>query len=137
MSSTIIDSPGAEAVTPPTRDVEERTHHRIHRAWLVAVAAVAAATLGLTLAWQAAAGATAPSTPAAGPIAAAPDVPAASVGAGLLAVAWELTSPSQRDAVCAQFTADPDAAWAAYSNGADTSSIATRGELSAFLDVSC
>jgi hypothetical protein len=138
MSSTIIDSPAAEAPTPKTPDGGAHPHPRTRSARLVAVAVLAAATLGLTLAWQTAAGASGPDTPGnARTVAANQDAPVASPGAGLLAVAWELTSPSQRDAVCAQFRADPGAAWGAYSDGANDSLIATRQELSAFLGVSC
>ena len=105
----------------------------------MAVALVAVVTLGLTIAWHATAGA----SPTSAPTATAADsvavqaVPAVSAGAGLLALAWDLTPPSQRGAVCAQFSADPAAAWAAYSANGETASIATRAELSAFLDVRC
>jgi hypothetical protein len=60
---------------------------------------------------------------------------AESVGAGLLALAWELTTPPQRDAACAQFTADADAAWTAYSSAAQT--VATRMEFQAFFSATC
>ena len=136
MSSSIIDSTQTDA----TPSVESGApHHRVpHRAWLVAVALVAVVTLGLTVAWQATAGAspTTGRTTAANSVAVQAD-PAVSAGAGLLALAWELTPPSQRGAACAQFSADPAAAWAAYSAGADAASIATRAELTAFLGVRC
>jgi hypothetical protein len=137
MSSSIIDS----AQTDATPSVESGApHHRSpHRAWLVAVALVAVVTLGLTIAWQATAGASPariPTVTTADSVAVQAD-PAVSAGAGLLALAWELTPPSQRGAACAQFSADPAAAWAAYSAGADAASIATRAELSAFLGVRC
>lgn len=132
MSSSIIDSTQTDA----TPSVESGApHHRVqHRAWLVAVALVAV----VTLAWQATAGAspTTGRTNAANSVAVQAD-PAVSTGAGLLALAWELTPPSQRGAACAQFSADPAAAWAAYSAGADAASIATRAELTAFLGVRC
>ena len=137
MSSTIIDRPDAEPWPPATPGVDVHHHIRIHRAWLIAVAVVAAATLGLTLAWQTAAGVPSPSAPATGTagVSATRDVPVASVGAGLLALAWELTPPSQRDAACAQFTADPGAAWAAYSSAAQDT--ATRPEFTAFFNATC
>ena len=106
MSSTIIDSPDAESIASAAPDVEAHPHLPIHRAWLVAVAIVAVVTLGLTYAWQTATGAPVPSTPAV-TTPAAPAVPVESVGAGLLALAWDLTPPSQRDAACAQFTCEP------------------------------
>ncbi len=135
MSSSIIDS--ADAVTTPSTGTRA-THHSMPRAWLVAVAVVAVTTLGLTVAWRATPDAAATNAPVAGaPDAAAPGIPAVSAGAGLLAVAWELTPPSQRDSVCAQFAADPVTSWASYSDGADAASIATRLEFAAFLDVSC
>ena len=80
MSSTIIDSPDAESLASAAPDVEAHPHLPIHRAWLVAVAIVAVVTLGLTVAWQAATGAAAPSTPAV-TTPAAPGVPVESVGA--------------------------------------------------------
>jgi len=139
MSPSIIDSANTETI--PSLEAGTSTHHAVHRAWLVAVAIVVAATIGLTIAWQATAGASVTSAPTpnapAAPDAAAQSASAASAGAGLLALAWDLTPPSQRDAVCAQFAADPSGAWAAYSSGADAASIATRAELSAFLDVRC
>ena len=137
MSSTIIDSPDAGTIVAAAPDVDAPTHHRLHRAWLVTVAVVAAITLGLTLAWQAAAGTSGPSTPASGSTdASAPDVvQAVSTGAGLLALAWELTPPSQREAACAQFAADPGAAWVAYSSAAQD--VATRAEFTAFFSAAC
>ena len=137
MSSSIIDSTQTES----TPSVESRApHHRsTHRAWLVAVALVAVVTLGLTIAWQATAGAppTSATTTTPANSVAVPAVPAVSAGAGLLALAWDLTPPSQRGAVCEQFSADPAAAWAAYSADADAASIASRAELAAFLGVRC
>jgi hypothetical protein len=137
MSSTIIDAPDLEAAPAPTVDVEANAGPRGHRAGIVAAAAVAAAALGLTLVWQAAAGATASSTPVADASSAptAGQVPASSVGAGLLALAWELTPPAQQDEVCARFSADPAAAWSAYSSAAQT--VATRAEFTAFFRTSC
>lgn len=137
MSSTIIDAPDAETQASAAPGVEAHTHPRIRRAWLVAVAVVAAATLGLTLAWQATAGATTPSGRAStAPVAPTSQaVPAWSVGAGVLALAWELTPPSQHDAACAQFAADPDAAWTAYSAAAQD--VATRSEFAAFFSAAC
>jgi hypothetical protein len=139
MSSTIIDSPDSGPMVAASPDVDAREHHRLHRAWLVAVAVVAAATLGLTFGWQTTARSSGSSAPATGAseVPASGDAPVASVGAGLLALAWQLTTPSQRDAACAQFTADPGAAWVAYSSAADASAIATRSEFSGFLTVSC
>ena len=52
MSSTIIDSPDAESIASAAPDAEAHRHLPIHRAWLIAVALVAVATLGLTFAWQ-------------------------------------------------------------------------------------
>ncbi len=72
MSSTIIDSPDAGPMVAASPDVDARDHHRLHRAWLVAVAVVAAATLGLTLGWQATARSSGSSAPATG----TSDVPA-------------------------------------------------------------
>jgi hypothetical protein len=135
MSSTLIDAPGAEANPAPAPDVEARS--TIHRTRLVPAAAVAAAALGLTLVWQTSAGASASSTAVAegAPEAATAQVPATSVGAGLLALAWDLTPPSQQAEACAQFSADPAAAWDAYSTAAQT--VATRAEFTAFLRTSC
>lgn len=139
MSSSIIDSTGTATVAPAPTGAGEHAHHAMPRTWLVVVAIVAAATLGLTLAWQATAGA----SPATTPTTSAPTartttaVPALSRGAGLLATAWELAPTSQRRTACAQFAADPAAAWADYSSAADASSIARRAEFSAFLTVSC
>jgi hypothetical protein len=62
-------------------------------------------------------------------------VPASTVGAGLLALAWELTPPAQQAEACAQFSADPAAAWSAYSSAAQT--VATRPEFAAFFRTSC
>ena len=134
MSSTIIDSPDAESIASAAPDVEAHPHLPIHRAWLVAVAIVAVVTLGLTYAWQTATGAPVPSTPAV-TTPAAPGVPGESVGAGLLALAWDLTPPSQRFAACAQFTANPGAAWTSYSGAAQT--VATRAEFTAFFSARC
>jgi hypothetical protein len=131
MSSTIID---AESLTSAAPDVEARPHLPIHRAWLVTVAIVAVVTLGLTVAWQAATGAAAPSTPAV-TTPAAPGVPVESVGGGLLALAWDLTPPSQRGAACVQFTANPGAAWTSYSSAAQD--VATRAEFTAFFSAAC
>ena len=139
MSSSIIDSTGTATVVPTPTGVEEPAHRAMPRTWLVVVAIVAAATLGLTLAWQATAGAspaTTPTTSAQAPLSTTA-VPALSQGAALLATAWELAPTSQRRAACTEFAADPAAAWAAYSAAADASSTATRAELSAFLAVSC
>ncbi len=137
MSSTIIDSPDAGTIVAAAPDVDAPTHHRLHRAWLVTVAVVAAITLGLTLAWQATAGTSGPSTPASGAteVSAAEVVPGVSVGAGLLALAWELTPPSQRNAACTQFAADPGAAWVAYSSAAQD--VATRAEFTGFFSAAC
>lgn len=137
MSSTIIDSPDAEAVASAARDAEAHRHLPIHRAWLIAVALVAVATLGLTLAWQTATGVAAPATPVASSRAtsAAPGVPVESLGAGLLALAWDLTPPSQRDAACGQFTSNPAAAWTSYSSAAQP--VATRAEFAAFFHAHC
>lgn len=139
MSSSIIDSTGTETVAPTPTGAGEHAHHTMPRTWLVVVAVVAAATLGLTLAWQATAGASPASPPSSSAPAASTTtaVPALSRGAGLLATAWELAPTSQRRAACAEFAADPAAAWAAFSAAADASSIATRAEFSAFLAVSC
>ena len=137
MSSTIIDAPGAETTPAPTPDFEANAGPRGHRAGIVAAAAVAAAALGLTLVWQASAGATTSSTPVAdassGPTAG--QVPVSSVGAGLLALAWELTPPAQQAEACVQFSSDPAAAWSAYSSAAQT--VATRAEFTAFFRTSC
>jgi hypothetical protein len=137
MSSTIIDSPDAESIASAAPDIEAHPHLPIHRAWLVAVALVAVVTLGLTVAWQTATGAAAPGTPGATSPAtpAAPRVPAESVGAGLLALAWDLTPPSQRHAACAQFTANPGAAWTSYSTAAQD--VATHAEFAAFFSARC
>ena len=137
MSSTIIDSPDAESIASAAPDVEAHPHLPIHRAWLVAVALVAVVTLGLTFAWQTATGAAAPGTPGASSptTPAAPGIPAESVGAGLLALAWDLTPPAQRDAACAQFTANPGAAWTSYSTAAQD--VATRAEFAAFFSAAC
>lgn len=137
MSSTIIDSPDAEAVASAAPDAEAHRHLPIHRAWLIAVALVAVATLGLTLAWQTALSAAAPGTPAVSSPATtvAPGSPVGSLGAGLLAMAWDLTPPSQRDAACGQFTSNPAAAWTSYSSAAQT--VATRAEFAAFFNAHC
>ena len=137
MSSTIIDSPDAESIASAAPDAEAHRHLPIHRAWLIAVAFVAVATLGLTLAWQTAVGAAATGTPAASSPATsvAPGVPVESVGAGLLAMAWDMTPPSQRDAACGQFTSNRATAWTAYSSAAQT--VATRAEFSAFFSAHC
>jgi hypothetical protein len=137
MSSTIIDSPDAGTIDAAAPDVDAPPHHRLHRAWLVTVAVVAAITLGLTLAWQAAAGTSGPSTAASGSTdaSAADVVPGVSTGAGLLALAWELAPPSQHEAACAQFAADPGAAWVAYSSAAQD--VATRAEFTAFFSAAC
>jgi hypothetical protein len=137
MSSTIIDCPDTDTVAPATPGVDMHPRIRIHRAWLIAVAVLAAATMGLTLAWQSAAGVPAPSATPTGTasVSASSDVPVASVGAGLLALAWSLTPPSQRGAACAQFTADPGAAWASYSSAAQDT--ATRVEFTAFFSATC
>jgi hypothetical protein len=134
MSSTIIDSPDAESIAPAAPGVEAHLNLPIHRAWLVAVAIVAVVTLGLTYAWQTATGVPV-SRPPAVTTPAAPAVPVESVGAALLALAWELTPPSQRDAACAPFTANPGAAWTSYSGAAQT--VATRAEFTAFFSARC
>ncbi len=81
--------------------------------------------------------AAAPATPAASSPAtpAAPGVPVESLGAGLLALAWDLTPPSQHDAACGQFTSNPGAAWTSYSSAAQT--VATRAEFAAFFNAHC
>jgi hypothetical protein len=137
MSSTLIDSPGAEAIASATPGIDAHPHPPIQRTWLVAAALMTAVTLGLTVAWQTATGSSASATPAStSPAAqAAPADAAASVGAGLLSLAWELTPPSQRDAACAQFAASPAAAWAAYSSAAQD--VATRAEFTAFFTAAC
>jgi hypothetical protein len=137
MSSTIIDSPDAESIASAAPDVEAHPHLPVHRAWLVAVALVAVVTLGLTVAWQTATGAAVPGTPGASSPAApaVPRVPAESVEAGLLALAWDLTPTSQRQAACAQFTADPGAAWTSYSTAAQD--VTTRAEFAAFFSAAC
>jgi hypothetical protein len=134
MSSTIIDSPDAESIASATPGVEAHTHLPIHRAWVVAVAIVAVVPLGLTYAWQTATRAPVPRTPAVS-TPAAPGVPVESLGAAMLALAWELTPPSQHDAACAQFTANPGAAWTSYSGAAQT--VATRAEFTAFFSARC
>jgi hypothetical protein len=136
MSSTLIDSPDADAIASETPGAEARAPLPIQRTWLVALALLTALTLGLTVTWQTATGDPASATP---PVtspatAIAPAVPA-SVGGGLLTLAWELTPPSQRDAACAQFTANPGAAWAAYSSAAQD--VATRAEFSDFFTAAC
>jgi hypothetical protein len=136
MSSTLINSPDADAIASASPEVKAHPRPAIQRTWLVAVALLAAVTLGLTVTWQTATGDPASATP---PVtspatAIAPAVPA-SVGGGLLTLAWELTPPSQRDAACAQFTANPGAAWAAYSSAAQD--VATPAEFSAFFTAAC
>jgi hypothetical protein len=138
MSSTLIDSPDVETIASATPGAEAHPNLPIRRAWLVAAALVAATALGLAVAWQTATAASASAAPpAAAPPAAqaAPAAPGASVGAGLLSLAWELTPPSQHDAACAQFAADPGAAWAAYSSAAQVG--ATRAEFTAFFTAAC
>jgi hypothetical protein len=137
MSSTLIDSPDVETVASATPGAEAPRPLPIRRAWLVAAALVTATTLGLTVAWQTATAASASVPPAAASPAAhaAPTDPGASVGAGLLSLAWGLTPPSQHDAACAQFAADPGAAWAAYRSAAQV--VATRAEFTAFFTAAC
>ena len=137
MSSTIIDSPDAQSIASAAPDVVAHPQLPIRRAWLVAVALVAVVTLGLTVAWQTATGAATPGTAGASSptTPAAPGIPAESVGAGLLALAWDLAPPAQRDAACAQFTANPEAAWTSYSSAAQT--VAGRAEFAAFFSAAC
>ena len=137
MSSTIIDAPDLEATPAPTAGLEANTGPRGRHAGLAAAAALAAAALGITLVWQMSAGATASSGPVvdASSDSATAQVPASTVGAGLLALAWELTPPAQQAEACAQFSADPAAAWSAYSSAAQT--VATRPEFAAFFRTSC
>ena len=134
MSSSTIDSTQAPTAASSTHPAHATGHHTT-RAWLVLVALVAVATLGLTLLGRAAAGASTDAAPVTAVAPSAPGVPALSEGAWLLASAWDLAQPAQRAQVCAQFAADPDAAWTAYSGAAQT--VATRAEFSAFLDATC
>jgi hypothetical protein len=136
MSSTLIDSPDADAIASETPGAEARAPLPIQRTWLVALALLTALTLGLTVMWQTATGESASATPTAtSPAPGIPAVRSASVGAGMLALAWELTPPSQRDAACTQFTANPGAAWVAYSTAAQD--VATRAEFTTFFTAAC
>jgi hypothetical protein len=101
------------------------------------VALVAAVATALALVWVGTAGAAAKTTTAARTSEVTDITPAVSIGASLMAMAWELTPPAGRAEACAQFGADPTAAWAAYSGAGDPGSLPTQPEFAAFLTGSC
>lgn len=143
MTSTTSEATVAEPGASAPAEAEEPAHastHGAHRARMAIVAIVAAVATVLALAWlsTAAADAAATTTDIAARTINVTDRPAAvSVGASLLAVAWELTPPAGRSEACAQFSADPAAAWAAYSSAGDAASLPTQPEFAAFLAAGC
>lgn len=128
-----VAQPGASAPA----DAEAPARPGTHRSWMGLVALVAAVATALALVWVGTAGAAAKTTTAARTSEVTDITPAVSIGASLMAMAWELTPPAGRAEACAQFGADPTAAWAAYSGAGDPGSLPTQPEFAAFLTGSC
>ena len=137
MTSTTGETPVAQPGASAHGDAEAPTHPITHRSWMVFVAIVAAAATVLALVLLSTADAAAKTTTAARTSDVADPTAAVSVGASLMAMAWELTPPAGRAEACAQFGADPTAAWAAYSGAGDPGSLPTQPEFAAFLTGSC
>lgn len=134
MSSSTIDS--AAPTTATIRAVRAVPADRAtSRAGLVTVAAVALATIALSVVSQTGAAAPAPSAASQPLVVTTSAVPALSQGAQLLAYAWQVAPATLRTEACTQFAADADAAWASYSGGGGT--LATPTEFAAFLDAAC
>lgn len=58
-------------------------------------------------------------------------------GTGLLAIAWEATSASDRATICHTFEADADGAWRTYSQAAGRTTAPNQSEFEAFLRSVC
>ena len=137
MTSTTGETTDAEPGASAPTEAAAPTHAITHRSWMVFVALVAAAAAVLALVLLSTADAAAKTTTAARTSEVTGTTPAMSVGASLLAMAWELTPPAGHAEACAQFGADPTAAWAAYSGAGDPGSLPTQPEFAAFLTGRC
>ncbi len=137
MTSTTGETTVAEPGASAPADAAAPTHAITHRSWMVFATIVAAAATVLALVLLSTADAAAKTATAARTSEVTETTPAMSVGASLLAMAWELTPPAGQAEACAQFGADPTAAWAAYSGAGDPGSLPTQPEFAAFLTGSC
>lgn len=140
MSSISSEARGEGRGAPAPADAEapdDAISHAAHRSWVVVVALMAASAAVLTLALLTTADAAAVTDPAAQTADVAETTPALSVGANLMAMAWQLMPPAGRADACAQFSAVPEAAWAAYSGAGDAESLPTQPEFAGFLAARC
>ncbi|MGB8019765.1 MAG: hypothetical protein WCF04_00890 [Candidatus Nanopelagicales bacterium] len=127
-STSKTTAAAGEALAP---EVVERSSGRPGRGWVIVAAAgtVALVAAGLAIV-PPTTGRAAESDPSTAKV-------DQSVGAGVLAIAWEATSAEDRATICHAFEADADGAWRSYSEAAGSAIAPTRAEFEAFLGTVC
>lgn len=127
-SSTTTSTAAGETLAPEVV-AEPKRRPRPSWAMVAAAGAVALVAAGLAVAPRTAGGADA-SDPGTAKVDQA-------VGAGVLALAWQATSTTDRATICHTFEADAGSAWRSYSEAAGSTIAPNRAEFEAFLRSAC